>query len=163
MTDQELRKLSRKDLLELLVAQGQERDALQVELEKAKAALADRQLCIEQSGSIAEAALQVNGVFYAAQEAAEQYLENIRLRNEQTDAACAQREKESKERAERQLQEAAQTARQLEEDTKRRCEEIENEAREKAEAYWTEVSARLQTFYQEYKDLRELLTAGGMR
>lgn len=163
MTDQELRKLSRKDLLELLITQGRERDVLQAKLENAKKTLANRQLCIEQSGSIAEAALQVNGVFYAAQEAAEQYLENIRLRSEQIDIVCAQREKESKERAERQLQEAAQAARQMEEDAKRRCREMENAAKEKAEAYWTDVSARLQAFYQEHKELRELLRAGGMR
>ena len=59
MTDQELRKLSRKDLLELLISQGRERDALQAELEQVKAALKNRQLCIEQAGSIAEAALQL--------------------------------------------------------------------------------------------------------
>ena len=161
MTDQELRKLSRKDLLELLVAQGRERDALQAELEKAIAALADKQLRIEQSGSIAEAALQVNGVFNAAQEAAEQYLENIRLRSEQIDAVCAQREKESKEKADRQLQEAARAAHQIEEDTKRRCQEMENAAKEKAETYWAEVSTRLQTFYQEHKELKKLLLDGG--
>lgn len=163
MTDQELRKLSRKDLLELLVSQGRERDALQAELEKVKAALADKQLCIEQSGSLAEAALQVNGVFYAAQEAAEQYLENIRLRSEQIDAVCAQREKESKEKAERQLQEAARMACQMEEDTKRRCQEMENTAKEKAETYWAEVSTRLQIFYQEHKELKKLLFDGGER
>lgn len=78
LTDQELRKLSRKDLLELLVSQGRERDALQAELEQVKAALKNRQLRIEHAGSIAEAALALNGVFEAAQAAAEQYLENIR-------------------------------------------------------------------------------------
>ena len=62
MTDQELRKLSRKDLLELLITQGRERDALQTELEQVKTALTNRQLQIEQAGSIAEASLQLNGV-----------------------------------------------------------------------------------------------------
>lgn len=162
MTDQELRKLSRKDLLELLIMQGRERDALQAELDKAKAELDNRQLCIDQSGSIAEAALEITGVFKAAQEAAEQYLENIRLRSEQIEADCAQREQESKEKADRQLQEAAQKVHQMEEDTKRRCQEMENAAKEKSEAYWTEVSACLQAFYQEHKELRELLIAGGM-
>ena len=39
MTDQELRKLNRRDLLELLISQGRERDALQAELEETKAVL----------------------------------------------------------------------------------------------------------------------------
>lgn len=37
MTDQELRKLGRRDLLELLVAQGREQEALKKELEEAAA------------------------------------------------------------------------------------------------------------------------------
>ena len=52
MTDRELRKLSRKDLLELLVSQSREREALQAELEQVKAALEDRQLQIERAGSV---------------------------------------------------------------------------------------------------------------
>ena len=45
--------------MELLVALGHERDALKAELE-------NRQLKIDRAGSIAEAALQVNGVFESA-------------------------------------------------------------------------------------------------
>lgn len=59
VTDRELRRLGRRDLLELLVALGHERDALKAELE-------NRQLKIDRAGSIAEAALQVNGVFESA-------------------------------------------------------------------------------------------------
>ena len=79
MTDKELRRLSRKDLLELLIAQGRELDTLKAELEDARAALHDRQIRIDNAGSIAEAALQLNGVFEAAQAAAQQYLENIQM------------------------------------------------------------------------------------
>lgn len=96
MTEQELRKLNRRDLLELLVSQGKERDALQAELEETKAALADRQLHIAEMGSIAEAALMVNGVFDTAQKAADQYLENIKQRSEQTDKRCTQLEQEAR-------------------------------------------------------------------
>lgn len=103
MTDQELKKLSRKDLLELLIIQGRERDSLKAELEKAKAALEDRKIQIEKAGSIAEAALQLNGVFEAAQAAAQQYVENIRRCSRQIEEklakweeACAGQEDEKK-------------------------------------------------------------------
>lgn len=82
MTNEELRKLNRKDLLKLLVRQGRECDSLRARLEEAEAALEDRRIRIEKSGSLAEAALQINGVFEAAQAAAQQYLENIRIRAE---------------------------------------------------------------------------------
>ncbi len=78
MTDRELRKLSRADLLELLLKERKENERLSAELKRVNEKLADKKLQIEQSGSIAEAALRLNGVFEAAQAAAEQYLENVR-------------------------------------------------------------------------------------
>ena len=77
MTDQELRKLSRADLLELLLEQSKENERLREQLRQAEERLADRKIEIETAGSIAQAALQLNGVFEAAQKAADQYLENI--------------------------------------------------------------------------------------
>ena len=59
MTDEELRKLKRADLLELLVAQGKENEALQEKLRQAEAALWDRQIQLDEAGNIAEAALRL--------------------------------------------------------------------------------------------------------
>lgn len=85
MTDKELRRLSRRELLELLLAQSKEVRRLQKELIKTKQQLADRKIEIEKAGSIAEAALRLNGVFEAAEQAAAQYLENVqRLSEEQS-------------------------------------------------------------------------------
>ena len=80
MTDRELKKLTRAELLEMLLAQTKERQRLEEELEKVKAALAEKELKVASAGSIAEAALALNGVFEAAQKAADQYLENVKQR-----------------------------------------------------------------------------------
>jgi len=77
MTKRELQRLSRADLLELLVAQVKENEQLREQLAEAREQLADRQIIIDRAGSIAEAALRLNGVFEAAQLAADQYLENV--------------------------------------------------------------------------------------
>lgn len=143
MTEKEFRKLGRRDLLQLLVAQGKENIQLQTELdetreqltqsqesnerlkakldekdarfqesnERLKAKLDEkdslieklkgrldqkdariqelreqmeewltsRRIELEDAGSIAEAALRLNGIFEVAQQAAEQYLYNIRV------------------------------------------------------------------------------------
>lgn len=76
MSAKDLRKLSKTELLELLVEQGRENLALRAELEQARAELAERRLKLEQSGSIAEAALRLSGVFEAAQKAIDLYREN---------------------------------------------------------------------------------------
>lgn len=83
MTDRELRRLSRSELLEMLIAQMEENESLRHSLEQAQAELKNRRIMVEQAGSIAEAALQLNGVFEAAQKAADQYLENLRCMAEE--------------------------------------------------------------------------------
>ncbi len=78
MTDKELKRLSRAELLEMLIEQMKENEDLRSQLEEANKKLDNRKIIIENSGSIAEAALKLNGVFEAAEKAAEQYLENIK-------------------------------------------------------------------------------------
>ena len=77
MTDRELKKLRRVDLLEILVEQSREIERLRTELEEAQEKLESRALVMEKAGSIAEAALQINKIFEAADAAAKQYLENV--------------------------------------------------------------------------------------
>lgn len=72
-----LKKLSRQDLLEMLIESERYVKHLERELAKTRKQLADRRIMIENSGSIAEAALKLNGIFEAAQAAADQYLENL--------------------------------------------------------------------------------------
>lgn len=78
MKEKELKRMSRRELLELLVFQMEENEKLRKELEQANALLKDRDIMINESGSIAEAAMKINGVFLAAERAAQQYLQNVR-------------------------------------------------------------------------------------
>ncbi|MCB6992786.1 DNA repair protein [bacterium 210820-DFI.6.37] len=77
MTDKDLRRLNRAELLEMLLAQMEENEKLKQSLEETQKALADRRIAIDQAGTLAEAALKLNGVFDAADRAVRQYLENI--------------------------------------------------------------------------------------
>ena len=88
MTDKELRRLSRSELLEMLIAQTEENSQLKIRLEQAEAQLRDRRIEIDKAGSLAEAALSLNGVFQAAEAAAQHYLENIQRISSQQDTIC---------------------------------------------------------------------------
>ena len=92
MTDKQLRKLRRSELLEMRMEIGQENETLAAENRDLRARLEDKQLRIEKSGSLAEAALQLSGVFEAAQRAAELYLENIKQRAPGDSAGAEQQE-----------------------------------------------------------------------
>lgn len=95
MTDNNLKHLSRLELLEILVEQGKQLEALNAENARLfeenvslRAELSNRKIMLEEAGSIAKAALELNGVFEAAQKAADTYLENIRrLEREKVNAA----------------------------------------------------------------------------
>lgn len=114
MTDKELRKLRREDLLQILIDQQRQIDDLNAALEDSETALKDKRIAIEESGSIAEAALRINGVFTSAQMAADRYMEEMRTR---ADAATAEAErvaenivKQARVEAERILSEARRQA-----------------------------------------------------
>lgn len=80
MTDKELRRLHRDDLLQILINQQTQLDDYAALVEDYERRLNDRRIAIEESGSVAEAALKLNGVFEAAQRAADQYLEETKGR-----------------------------------------------------------------------------------
>ncbi len=78
LNNPDLRRLSRAELLELLVEMSREKDELQKKLDEAEARLADRSIQMENAGSIAKAALDLNEIFSRAQQAADEYVESIK-------------------------------------------------------------------------------------
>lgn len=85
MVEKELKKLSRRELLEILIMQSKRVEKLEAQLAEANRKLEDRRIRLEKVGSIAEAALALNNVFEAAQRAAEQYLENVEIVSKQSE------------------------------------------------------------------------------
>lgn len=86
MTDKEFKRLRRDELIDIIYALQQSEKALQEENESLRRRLSEREIKINNSGSIAEAALALNGVFEAAQSAADQYLEQVRQNNDKYQA-----------------------------------------------------------------------------
>ena len=106
MADKTLRKLKRTELLEMLIEQSKENERLRGQVEELEKKLADKETRLEQAGTIAEAAFQMNGVLQAAEAAAQQYLDNLKRLNERQKQICARKEKEAEEKARRILEEA---------------------------------------------------------
>ena len=146
MTDKELRRLSRSELLEMLIAQTAEKDQLKTRLEQAEAQLRDRRIAIDKAGSLAEAALSLNGVFQAAEAAAQQYLENIQRISGQQDTICrSMKEKTEKETA-RMRQEA---------------QAYSQKVHAEADAYWKQIVAKAAKLLSDQEALREMIRAAG--
>lgn len=118
MTDRELRKLKRRDLLQLLLESEKENRRLTSELIGLRSTLEKQDLVLEEVGSIAEASLQLSNVFDEAQKAADNYLENVRR-------VCDERDRKSRELAATRIE----RSRRILEETERRCRSMEQEAR----------------------------------
>lgn len=161
MTDKELKRLSRSELLEMLIQQSKELERLRKQLDAAQTALQNREIAITNAGSIAEAALQLNGVFTAAQDACQQYMENICHLSQNQERICAQRDAESQAEAKRIVEEARKESEALEHETRMMCAEMVTKAKAESQAYWDEVSRRLVAFSTEHAELQQLLSAVG--
>jgi len=117
MTEKELKRLSRSELLELLLIQTKETERLTQQLAEAEQALSDRQLRLEKAGDIAQAALEINGVMEAAQAAARQYLDNIARMEQEARQRCEQMLRDARQEAEQILREAKENTQQEEQET----------------------------------------------
>lgn len=158
MTDKEIRKLSRAELLEMLIEQSKEVQMLREKLAAAEEALRNKEIAIDKAGSIAEAALMLNGVFEAAQLACKQYTDNIKELSQRQEAVCTKMEADSRMKAQQLIEQAEKKQKILETTTKANCDEMIAKAKSESQRYWDEVSAKLEAFYAEHAGLRELLS-----
>ena len=86
MTDKEFKRLSRAQLIDIIYKLQLQIDKLNEEKQELESELADKRLRLQSAGNIAEAALEINDCFRSAQNAAEQYLNEIKAIREETEA-----------------------------------------------------------------------------
>ena len=88
MTDKEFKRLNRAQLIDIIYQLQLKQNELEDEIRELKAEVADKRIRLYQAGNIAEASLALHNVMQAAQNAADQYLEEIRLMQEETAEKC---------------------------------------------------------------------------
>ena len=86
MTDKEFKHLSRSQLIEIIYQLQLQIDELNQRNQSLEDALADKRLRINNTGNLAKAALEINDCFRSAQNAAEQYLNEIKLLREEAES-----------------------------------------------------------------------------
>ena len=85
MTDKEFKRLSRAQLIDIIYQFQLQIDKLTEQNQELGRELADKRLRLSNAGNIADAALEINDCFRSAQNAAEQYLNEIKTIREETE------------------------------------------------------------------------------
>lgn len=147
MTEKELHKLRREDLLDMLIRQSEDYACLTEELAKAKEELAKRALAMENAGTLADAAFALNGVYHAADEACSQYVESIRQMHEQ--------QLKIQEECLRQKVQSEEYCRRMEETAREQCRVMLETARAEADRYWEEMSSKIMELHWKPEDAQE--------
>ena len=151
MTDKDLRRLSRAELLDILYEQRKRYEDSLAENQALRQE--DRTLRIASAGSIAEAAIQVNGVFEAAQAAADQYLASVKAAT----AEMVQKTDEAQRQRETILQDAKQQAGQIVQDAQAQADRILAEAGAQVDARWAEFQKNADALIHAHDELRSLI------
>ena len=153
MTDKDLRRLSRAELLDILYEQRKRYEDSLAENQALRQQLEDRTLRIASAGSIAEAAIQVNGVFEAAQAAADQYLASVKAAT----AEMVQKTDEAQRQRETIIQDAKQQAGQIVQDAQAQADRILAEAGAQVDARWAEFQKNADALIHAHDELLMLI------
>ena len=133
MAGKELRHMSRGELIDVIYALKKQQEELAAENKELRQQLSQRELKLQKAGSIAEAALSLNQVFEAAQQAADQYLQSVY-------ANCG---------------DAEETAKGILADANAQAQKTLEEARHQSETMLSQARAEKAQAEQECKDLRQ--------
>ena len=89
MIRKELKRLSRRELVDIIYQMKKNEQQLQEEIAALQEALQDKRIRLSVAGSIADAAVSIANVFSAAQTAADMYLQEIAYMKEETRKECS--------------------------------------------------------------------------
>lgn len=148
-----LKKLSRADLIEIIYRYQQIEKELTDENALLKKQLEDRRTKIETAGSIAEASLAIHDVFAAAQKAADQYVDEVKDSVANVKQTTDKMILDAQHKADAIRSEAEEECSELRLRTKMDCDRM----REQAESLCVEIKRRIREALKAQETLRMLL------
>ena len=159
MAGKELRHMSRGELIDVIYALKKQQEKLEAENEELQRQLSQRELKLQQAGSIAEAAMALNQVFEVAQQAADQYLQSVY-------ANCGDAEEMAKgiladanaqaqntlEEARRQSETLLFQAKAEKAQTEQECQDLRQKTEEETKARWEAFERRVGDLFMSYQN-----------
>lgn len=114
MISKELKKLSRRELVDIIYQLKKNEQEMQDQITSLEEALQEKRIRISVAGSIAEAAVDITNVFSAAQTTANLYLHEISCMKEDTERECAKMLEDARKKVEKILDDGKKQSEELE-------------------------------------------------
>ena len=99
MVGKDLKKLSRRELVDIIYQMKKNEQRMQEEIAALEEALEEKRMRISAAGSVAEAAVNLTQIFSTAQATADLYLHEISCMKAETEETCAKMIAEAREKA----------------------------------------------------------------
>lgn len=151
----ELKGLSRKELLEILLEQTKRIEDLEILLEDSKKKIESKRISLEQTGSLAEAALKLSDIFKSADDAIAIYKLNI---EESVKKEEKKFKKECREIKNKIIADTEEKCLKKLEQTSRECEKKEEETKDKCKKIEEESAKRVKDLEKQIKSLERKLS-----
>lgn len=165
MNEKEFRRLNRTELVEIIYHLQLEAQQLKDENANLRQSLESKEIKIANAGSIAQAAMDLSGVFQTAQAAADQYLMEVQRGNDKAQAECDEMIAAAKAKAEDIIKEAeaeAAVARKQAEAQRNEAAQTKAEAQLQAEQTLNEAQNRADAILQAATaKVKQMLRASG--
>ena len=168
----EIKKLGKKELRELLATERAKNRELTEEIEDLRSRVEQaekEEKVINDAGTLAEASLMLSGIFSAADDAAGKYVENVKRLNNRQEAICAARDESSRKqaevtvtdarrRAEEMLNEAVDRSKKMLSDAAKKSEELLSAAKRRADDYYADTKAKTDAYVKAQTEFREAIS-----
>lgn len=168
MTNKELRRLSRSELLQLLLDQVQENEQLKSQVSTLMTQLNQQRITCDQAGSIAEAALALTSIFQDADQAARKYLQEVEVLTARQEQELRNKADLAREQAARLVSDALDRAAGIRKeaedylaDAKEKARKLLEEAKQDADAYWEEIIGQGQLLMNDKDRLKTIAISAG--
>lgn len=169
MAEKGLRRMKRTELIEIIYALKSDAERIRKEKDELWDQLHQRNIKIEEAGSIAEASLNINEVFVSAQAAADDYLNSVKAVNAEQEAYIQSVKENAEQEAMQIILQARQKAEVIEAQAKQKKEEIEEEcklmkeqATKEIEGQWDDYRRKIIEVLDWHKELsKEALNEAG--
>ena len=99
MTDREFKRLRKAELIEIIYELERRQKKLEEENEKLREQIQKREMDVQSAGNLAMACAQISNLFQAAQDTADEYLEQIRLKEQKAQALLQQAQEKAEHNA----------------------------------------------------------------